>query len=163
MTGRRLLAQVNVARMRAAADSAEMHGFLSAVDPVNRRAEASAGFVWRLPAGGGHAVTTVEDAGFASVVNVSLWASYESLHAFVYRSHHGGFVRQRARWFLPTPQPSTALWWVAADDRPTVDDALARLRLLRRHGPTASAFSLRRRFDAEGRPVTRPVGIDRRR
>jgi hypothetical protein len=160
MTGRRLLAQVNVARTRATAD---MQGFLAAVDPVNRLAEASAGFVWRLPAGGGHAVTTVEDDGFATVVNVSLWASYESLHAFVYRSQHGGFVRQRARWFVPSPPPSTALWWVVADERPTVEEALARLHLLRRYGPTPEAFPLRRRFDADGRPVTRPVGIDRRR
>jgi hypothetical protein len=60
---------------------------------------------------------------------------------------HGGFVRQRSRWFGPTPQPSTALCWVAADERPTVDQALARLRYPRRYGPTPEAFSLRRRFD----------------
>jgi Domain of unknown function (DUF3291) len=60
-----------------------------------------------------------------------------------------------SRWFAPTPQPSTALWWVAAGSRPTLDDALRRLTLLRTYGPTPKAFSLRRRFDPQGRPVVR--------
>jgi Domain of unknown function (DUF3291) len=145
-----LLAHVNVARMRGGLDSAVMGGFLAAADPVYRLAEDSPGFVWRLWSGAGHAVVTLADS---LVVNVSLWESYESLHAFVYRSAHGAFVKRRAEWFLPTPQPSTALWWVAAGDRPTADEALDRLRYLRRWGPSPRAFSLRRRFGPDGRPA----------
>jgi len=144
-----LLAQVNVARMRGTLDSAEMSGFVAALDPVYRLAEESPGFVWRLrDGGGGHVV--VSDL---MVVNVSVWRGYEQLHAFVYRSHHGALVKRRDRWFLPTPQPSTALWWIADDHRPTLADATARLAHLRRHGPTPQAFGLRRRFDPVGRPV----------
>jgi hypothetical protein len=154
------LAQVNVGRMRGALDSPRMQGFLAALDPVYRMAEASPGFVWRLRDGHGHAAVTRTDGESLLVVNVSVWTSYETLHAFVYRSSHGGFVRRRAQWFLATPQPSTALWWVPAGERPTADEALERLAFLRRHGPTPQAFSVRRRFDPTGRPVRRgPAGI----
>lgn len=51
-----------------------------------------------------------------------------------------------------TPQPSTALWWVPDAGRPTLEQALARLAHLRRHGPTPQAFGVRRRFDPSGRP-----------
>jgi hypothetical protein len=150
-----LLAQVNVALMRAGLDNPEMGGFVAALDPVNRMAEESRGFVWRLrDSGGGHLPATSD----GQVVNVSVWRSYEEMHAFVYRSHHGGLVKERQRWFLPTPQPSTALWWIVDTTRPTLDRALARLAHLRRHGPTPQAFGLRRRFDPSGRPVTRARG-----
>jgi hypothetical protein len=32
------------------------------------------------------------------------------LHAYVYRSPHGAYLRRRARWFEPVAQPSTVLW-----------------------------------------------------
>ncbi len=53
--GRPCLAQVNVSRPRAALDSPLMGGFLAAIEPVNRLAEASPGFVWRLRSGESHA------------------------------------------------------------------------------------------------------------
>lgn len=42
------LAQVNVARLRADVGSRVVAGFVSALDPVNRIADESPGFVWRL-------------------------------------------------------------------------------------------------------------------
>ena len=150
-----LLAQVNVARMRGAPDSPAMAGFMAAADPIYRMAEGSAGFVWRLRDAGGHLPTCRDDADGWLVVNVSMWVSYEALHAFTYRSVHGGLVRRRAEWFLPTRQPSTALWWLPDDDRPGLDQALARLTVLRREGPSPRAFSLRHRFEPDGRPARR--------
>jgi hypothetical protein len=146
------LAQVNVARMRAAPDSPVMAGFMAAVDPIYRLAEASPGFVWRLPGVDGHVPTCHDDVEGWQVVNVSIWVSYEALHEFVYRSQHGGLVRRRTEWFLPTPQPSTVLWWLPDDQRPGLDQARARLAILRREGPSPRAFSLRRRFDPDGSP-----------
>lgn len=148
------LVQANVARLRAALSSEQLSAFVGAVDPVNRMAEASPGFVWRLPPGAGHVVTTVSDGDAELVVNVSVWTSYEALHAFVYRSQHGGLVRARARWFVPLGAPSTVLWWAApAGARPTVEEALARHRRLVERGPTASAFTQTKRFDPAGRPT----------
>jgi hypothetical protein len=152
-----LLAQVNVALMRAAPDSPTMAAFMAAVDPVYRMAEASPGFVWRLHGEGGHMPTRRDDTEGWQVVNVSVWQSYEALHQFIYHSQHGGLVRRRTEWFRPAPQPSTALWWLADDHRPELDEARARLTVLRREGPSPRAFSLRRRFEPDGRPTTRPA------
>ena len=44
--------------------------------------------------------------------------------------------------------PYLALWWVPAGTIPTVAEARDRLELLRRHGPTADAFSFRAPFPA---------------
>src|SRR5690348_4562971 len=118
--------------MRAAPDSLTMAGFMAAVDPIYRLAEESPGFVWRLRGADGHMPTWHDDAQGWLTVNVSVWASYEALHQFVYRSRHGGLVRRRSEWFRPAPQPSTALWWVPDDERPTLEGARARLALLRR-------------------------------
>ena len=152
-TGSALLAQVNVALLRAPLDASGMAGFAAAFDPVNRVAERSPGFVWRLQ-DGGHA-PVVEDGAGLWFVNVSLWRSYEDLHAFTYRSQHGALLRHRARWCRPTPPPSTALWWVADDDRPDAAEGRRRLAVLRSQGPTPQAFGPRRRFDARGRPEGR--------
>ena len=149
----RHLAQVNVALMRRPLDHPDMRAFTDALAPVNRLAEASPGFVWRLPGAHEHEPVVVTDDRALTVVNVSLWTDYASLHDFTYRSAHGGLLRRRATWFLPTPQPSTALWWVDADHRPDTEEALARLTYLRTHGPTPRAFGVRHRFGPDGRAV----------
>jgi hypothetical protein len=149
------LCQVNVARMRSGPDSPAMAGFMAAVDPVYRMAEGSPGFLWRLRGADGHMPTCRDDVHGWLVVNVSIWHDYEALHQFVYRSQHGAFVRRRDEWFLPTPQPSTALWWVADDHEPGLDESRARLTVLRREGPSPRAFSLRRRFEPDGTPSRR--------
>ncbi|HEX2150029.1 MAG TPA: DUF3291 domain-containing protein [Actinomycetota bacterium] len=146
------LAQANVARPRADLFSPVMSGFVFALEGVNRIAENSPGFVWRLRSVESHGATTV--AG-GLVVNLSVWDSYESLHAFVYRSRHGAFVANRARWFEPAGMPSTVLWWVRAGEMPAVEEALRRHRHLVAHGPTPQAFSLRRRFGPDGYPARR--------
>jgi ribosomal protein L34 len=146
------LAQVNVAVLRAPLEDPLMAGFAAAFDPVNRLAQESAGFVWRLPTGSGHAVLTAED-GATHLVNLTLWRAYRDLHQFVYRSAHGQLLLRRSRWFLPTRQPSTALWWVPAGTRPGIEQALARLHHLRTHGPSPRAFSLRRQFTPNGQLI----------
>lgn len=151
----RHLAQVNVARMLAPLDDPMMREFVAAVAQVERLATASRGFVWRLADEGGHGVCVQPDDSGPVLVNVTLWRDYDSLHVFTYRSPHADFLKRRSRWFAATPQPSTALWWVPAGTRPTLDDALLRLQFLRRYGPTPSVFSLRRRFGPDGRPAER--------
>ena len=42
------LAQVNIARLLAPLDSAQLKDFVDLLDPVNAAADASPGFVWRL-------------------------------------------------------------------------------------------------------------------
>lgn len=149
------LAQVNVARLREPLDAPSMRGFVAAITPIDRLAAAAPGFVWRFGSEEGHGVC-VQPADHGPIfVNLSLWQDYDSLHQFVYRSAHAGHLRRRSRWFEPVQQPSTALWWVPAGTRPALEDALRRLGYLRDHGPSPRAFSLRRRFHPDGRPVLR--------
>ena len=42
------LAQANIARTRAALDDPLMQGFVEQLEPINRLADDSPGFVWRL-------------------------------------------------------------------------------------------------------------------
>jgi Domain of unknown function (DUF3291) len=149
------LAQVNVARLRAPLDDPSMREFAAGIAPIHRLAWTSPGFVWQLRTDGAHGVCVQPADGGPVFVNLTVWRDYEALHAFTYRGPHAGYLKRKTRWFVATPQPSTALWWLPAGRIPTVDDALARLRHLRTHGPTPRAFSLRRRFHPDGRPVRR--------
>ena len=151
---------MNVSVQRASLRHRSMAGFVAAYDPLSRLAAESPGFVWHLHSDTGHSVR--DDDGRQLVVNVTVWRDYPSLHDFVYRSLHGQVLLRRGEWFLPTGAPSTALWWQPDGERPTLDQALARLRHLREHGPSPQAFSLARQFSPEGRPVSRDRRDDRR-
>lgn len=152
------LAQANVFRPRAPWGDPVMREFVLALDPVNRLAETSPGFVWRLRPGEGHGAAVAGDHADPVLVDLSVWESYAPLHEFVYRSAHAGYLRHRSRWFEPVAQPAAVLWWVDDGVQPTADDALARLRYLRGHGPSARAFGMRRRFEPDGRPSPRRAG-----
>jgi hypothetical protein len=149
------LAQVNIARLRYPVDAPELADFVAALGRINALAERSAGYVWRHPTDFGHLSGAELLGDPAVVINLSVWQTYEHLHEFTYRSAHAEFVRRRSRWFAPMPRPATVLWWLPAGTRPTPEQAVARLRLLHRYGPSPQAFTPRRRFDPQGRPVSR--------
>ena len=46
----------------------------------------------------------------------------------------------------------TALWWVPSGHRPSTDEAEERVRHLRRHSPTAEAFTFRQPFPSPDQP-----------
>lgn len=146
------LAEVNVALARAPLDSPVMAGFLKVFDDVNWLAEKSPGFVWRLLPQHGR-VTFGSLGDDEVIVTLSVWVDFASLQQYVYRSGHALFMQRRSKWFVPIGGFTTAMWWIAEGERPTVEDGLSRLRRLREHGPTPDAFALRRQFDPEGAPV----------
>jgi uncharacterized protein DUF3291 len=146
------LAVVTAAALRCRLDDPRLSDFLDGVDRVNRLAEASPGFVWRHRGPVGHA-ELLEAFGLTDVLlNLSVWEDYPALHAFTYRGLHGRYFSARERWFVPMTGPTTALWWVDGDDRPDPRTALARLVHLRRHGPSARAFTVLRRWRPDGSP-----------
>ncbi len=55
-------------------------------------------------------------------------------------------MRGRREWFERLDRVFVALWWVPAGHLPTVEEALARLEVLRRDGPTPAAFTFRAPF-----------------
>ena len=145
-----LLAQVNVAQLREPLDGPEMTGLRKGLADVFWLAEKSDGFVWRHLPPEGDALIYGRLEGLDVVVTLSVWMDFPALQRYVYRTAHGLFMQRRQRWFEPIGGFTTALWWVEDEERPTVDEGLARLRLLREQGPTPLAFSLRRQFDPDG-------------
>ena len=114
------------------------------------RAEAAPGFVWRLK---DEQRDDSPSPAFDPLViaTLSLWESLEALRAFVYQGDHGAAFRRRAEWFEARPgQPNAVLWWVKAGERPTIFQAMTRLKYLELHGPTAKAFTFSKPFPAPG-------------
>jgi hypothetical protein len=93
------LAQINLARMIAPLGDPVLAEFVAQLEPINALADHSPGFVWRLQSASGNAtdICPLEDPSV--LVNMSVWESLESLHAYVYKSAHAGVMRDRKRWF----------------------------------------------------------------
>jgi hypothetical protein len=152
------IAQVNVGTLLAPVDAPETAAFVAALDPVNALADVAPGFVWRLQTEDGNATAIKVDDDPLFIVNMSVWESIESLADFVYRSAHAGVMRRRREWFERAPDAYLALWWVEAGHTPSVDEAMDRLRHLRAHGPTATAFTFRKPFSPPGDSA--PIDVD---
>jgi heme-degrading monooxygenase HmoA len=142
------LAQVNVGVPLAPLESPLLAEFVKQLVPINRLADESPGFVWRLQTAKGDA-TAVKMRDERLIVNMSVWQSLDALSAFVYRSEHVAVMRQRRRWF-ESMRIYMALWWVPAGHLPSVEDAESRLAHLAEHGPTPTAFTFRAAFAPPG-------------
>jgi hypothetical protein len=143
------LAQLNVARMIAPLDAPLMAGFVARLDEINQLADAAPGFIWRLQTEEGDA-TALRPFGPELLVNLTVWADLQSLANFVYRTAHSELMRQRRTWFSQESEATLVLWWIPSGDLPSVDQAAERLALLRRHGPTARAFTFRQPYAQDG-------------
>jgi heme-degrading monooxygenase HmoA len=130
-------------------DGPVMTGFAAALDPINALADDAPGFVWRLQTEDGDATAIRPYDDERVMVNMSVWESLEALREFVYRSGHVAVMRRRREWF-ERMQIFMALWWVPADEVPTVDQAKQRLAHLEQHGPTPYAFTFKAHFPKPG-------------
>jgi tRNA-Thr(GGU) m(6)t(6)A37 methyltransferase TsaA len=79
-----------------------------------------------------------------------------SLRDFVFRSAHAAVMKRRREWFERLTDEYIALWWVLADHRPTVPEAVARIEHLKRHGPSPEAFTFRESYPAPDRMASIP-------
>jgi GNAT superfamily N-acetyltransferase len=140
------LAQLNIGTMHQPIDHPDMAEFFDALDPVNAAGEAAPGFVWRYQTDDGNATGRQAFDDPHTLLNLTVWESVQQLRDFAYRGVHRDFFRRRAEWFAP--QSETVMWWVPAGTLPTVEDAVARLEFLRRHGPSPYAFQMGQQFPA---------------
>jgi hypothetical protein len=157
------LAQLNIATLLAPLDSPQLKDFVDNLDRINALAEASDGFVWRwdesydldgeAAANGSDPKAPAHPFGDEVVVNLSVWRDVEALQAFAFRSDHVEIVRRRREWFAKMDQAYMVLWWVPAGHQPSVDEAAAKLALLRERGASADAFTFREAFAAPGAVV----------
>ena len=154
------LAQVNIGRLRAPIENPIMEGFRTQLDPINALADRAPGFVWRLQTEDGNATAIRPYQDELMAINMSVWESLEALKQFVYQSAHVGPLRDRKLWFEPIEGPIQALWWIPAGHIPTVDEAKARLVLLKERGPSPDAFTFRVPFPSPGSATGELEGLD---
>ena len=143
------LAQVNVGRLLAPLDSPEIAEFVASLESINRLADGSPGFLWRLTTAEGDATAIRPFDDDMILVNMSVWDSLESLRAFTYASAHTAVLGQRREWFERLAAAHMVLWWVEPGHIPTVDEAIDRLERLRHDGPTPAAFTFRTPFTSD--------------
>ena len=147
------MAQVNVARAIAPLDDPRLADFTARIADVNAAAEAAPGFVWRY-------LDDEESPAVADpllLFNLSVWESPEHLHAFIRGEDHMPVMRRRAEWFERRSQPSFALWWLPAGERPGAREAMERLELLAAYGPGDAAFSPGEPMPPPAAPESEPV------
>jgi hypothetical protein len=142
------LAQINIAKMLAPLESPLMADFVANLEAINALAESSQGFIWRLKDDNNNATSIkIYDDEFL-LVNMSVWSNVDSLFQFTFQSQHVEIFKRRKEWFSQMAQMHMALWFVAEDCRPSVEEATQRLDYLRAHGETPYAFSFKKRFSA---------------
>lgn len=139
------LAQLNIGKMKGPLDSPLLADFVANLDRINTVAEASAGFVWRLQTSEGDA-TSLRPLGDDTLVNMSVWKDVASLRNYVYRSAHVEVMRRRKEWFEHVSEAFVVLWWVPGGHRPSIQEAIAKLELLRSAGPSEDAFTFREAY-----------------
>jgi len=140
------VAQVNIGKIRAPLEDAQMAGFVKRLEDINALADGSPGFVWRLqtPAGNATYLRPYDDDRI--LVNMSGWESIEAIKNYVYRTAHAELLRHRQEWFEAFVGSYMALWWVPVGHIPDVDEAKKRLAYLEKHGPSQFAFTFKSVF-----------------
>jgi hypothetical protein len=144
------LAQLNIARFKLPKEDPANAEFIENLDRVNAEAERQPGFVWRFTGEGNDTMDVVafDDPLIAS--NMSVWETVESLAGFVYHNaSHRDIMRRRREWFDKI-EFYMVLWWIPAGELPTLEQAQARLELLKEKGPTEMAFTFRQPFPSPG-------------
>ena len=135
------LAELNISRWKIDSQSQDAMGFVDNIARVNRIAEASAGFVWRLlddqrDYTGRNAVC--EDNG--TIMTLSVWETPEHLEHFVWNTVHKRIYNDKSQWFHHMESHSLILWWVDEGHHPTIEEAKERLDYLGANGDTDHAF-----------------------
>lgn len=139
--------------MHGAIKDPVMDGLASRIEEINRLAERSPGFVWRLP--GDEATPEALDPfevdfpGFHRdrfFYNMSIWESLEALRAYTFFSAHAELLNERHQWVDSIAGASVALWWIPIGHRPGIAESAERLRSVRDLGPTPYAFTIRKVF-----------------
>jgi hypothetical protein len=151
------LAQLNIGVIKGPIDGPVMAEFVANLDRINALAERTPGFVWRLQTeeGNATALRPYEDERIA--VNMSVWKDVEALSRYVYHSDHVQVMRRRREWFEKMDQAFLVLWWVPHGHRPSLEEAKARLEMLRAKGPGKEAFTFRQAYPPPDAEQSRPA------
>jgi hypothetical protein len=144
------LAQMSVSVALAPLDQPQMKGFVNMLELINKLADVSPGFVWRLQTKDGDATAIRGYKNPLKLLNMSLWESVEHLENYVYNGMHGKAMNGSPNWFEKLNEETTVLWWVPIGHTPTVEEGVALLDKLNREGPAPDAFNFSCRYPAPG-------------
>ncbi|MDT0540665.1 DUF3291 domain-containing protein [Croceitalea sp. P059] len=149
------LTQANIARFNASLDSPIMKEFVDFLEPVNKFAEESNGFVWRLKDDTGRSASYIESPfkDEMMAVNISVWKDLDSFKAFVYGTVHSYFLKNKKKWFDIKGPSQFVMWWLPVNELPSLQMAKNKLEELELNGDTASAFSMKQLFNAQGEVI----------
>lgn len=143
------IAEINIAKMKGVdINDPIMKEFVDNLDVVNGIAEKSQGFVWRLKDESNNATSLNPYDDEQILINVSVWENIKSLETFMYKTFHSEFLKRRKEWFMQFGTAHTALWWIPVGHVPTLEEAVAKLDHLQKHGPSPDVFSLKHTFPA---------------
>jgi hypothetical protein len=140
------LAQINIGKFRYPTDDPRMEGFMSQLETINKLAENTPGFIWRLQDESGNATAIRPFPEDMLAINFSIWKDIESLHQYTYFSDHAKIFKDRKQWFEVMQEAYMVLWWIPEGHTPSLQEAKERLDALRKDGPTAYAFTFKQRF-----------------
>ena len=137
------LAELNIGRLVAPTDDPRVAEFMDALDRINGLGKRMPGFVWMMEGSGEPGTGNTEnnigdDPQF--VANMTVWENVVSLERFVWGTVHRQFYERRKEWFEVLGDMHFVMWWVPAGHRPTREEGLAKLDLLRREGDSDAAF-----------------------
>lgn len=134
------LAQLNIAEALDDMNSQRLVDFVSAIDRVNTVASRSPGFIWRWDENPEDHIDTRKVKDPRQIINMSVWETAEALEHFVWNTIHKKVYQKKAKWFDVPKQAHFVMWWIESGHKPTLDEALNRLELLRKNGPSEEAF-----------------------
>lgn len=137
------LAELNIGRLVAPVDDPRVAEFMGALDRINGLGKRMPGFVWMMEGSGepGRGNTDVKlDGDPQFVSNLSVWESVEELEHFVWNTVHRQFYERGREWFEVMTDHHFVMWWVEEGHQPTIEEAMARLAVLKANGNSDEAF-----------------------
>ena len=141
------LAEINIAKMKGVTiNDPIMKEFVDNLDLVNKLAEDSEGFVWRLKDDSYNATNLNPYNDEQIIVNVSVWENIETLEHYMYKTFHSEFLRRRKEWFQKFGKAATAMWWIPKGHIPTLEEAVEKLDYLQKNGPSELFFDFKNKF-----------------
>lgn len=149
------LAQANIARFKAPLTDPLMKEFVDFLEPINKLAEESPGFIWRLKDDEGRSASYIQSPfqDEMMAVNISLWKDVTALNGFVYHTVHRYFLRNKKKWFDLTGPSEFVMWWLPEGELPNLHMAKDRLQQLKKNGPSLTAFNTKKIYDSKGNKI----------
>ena len=145
------LAELNVGRLLAPTDDPRVAGFMNNLGRINSLGRRMPGFVWMMQGSGEPGAGNTEakiDGDPQYISNLTVWESVETLENFVWNTVHKKFYDRRQEWFEVFGDQHFVMWWVPIGHKPTLDEALERLKHLQENGDSDHAFGWKYLEDA---------------